>query len=191
MGYVVSSLGTLDKIGFVRTHTLGGSSRCKPPRRMRLPLGGSRSVLGNSADRHKPYCLSGAERYAASLFELKWIYAKEDLLDHVVSIGFDRRSRVAILVGNGSVYSAGCFKLVGCVSQRLVLAETCKKVLTSFRGASRRRGIPFRLNLSSGEIPHFVRFTVNVHREWNDDRSTVSANYFVARFAPLTPFTLN
>jgi hypothetical protein len=49
-------------------------------------------------------------------------------------------------VGNGCIYSAGCFKLVGCVSQRLVLAES---------------------------------------------RSLVSAIYFVARFAPLTPFTLN
>jgi hypothetical protein len=51
------------------------------------------------------------------------MYATKDLLDHVVSIGFDRGSCVAILVGNGSLYSAGRFKLVGCISQRLVLAE--------------------------------------------------------------------
>ena len=54
------------------------------------------------------------------------MYATKDLLDHVVSIGFDRGSCVAILVGNGSLYSAGRFKLVGCISQRLVLAEFAK-----------------------------------------------------------------
>src|SRR5258706_3067000 len=100
------------------------------------------------------------------------MYAAKDLLDHVDAIGFDRRYCVAILVGHGCVYSAGCFELVGCVSQRLVLAQFCNKVSTSFRGASGRRGISLRLSIQPSRGSSLRSVDLNVHRERNDDRST-------------------
>jgi hypothetical protein len=51
------------------------------------------------------------------------MHGTQDLLGHLDRIGFVGGYRVAILVGNRSHNSTRHFKLVGGVSQRLVLAR--------------------------------------------------------------------
>jgi len=113
---------------------------------------------------------------------LKWAYAAKDILDHVDFARVNRRHCVAILVGNGGLDSLGRVKLVGGVSQRLVLGnfaqiprhseEPAGDEESLFVGNSNREGIrtPFEMTPNGGPI---------------------SAIYFMARFAPLAPFTLN
>ena len=130
-----------------------------------------------------PYCLSrGAKGNVAGPFGVKWAYAAKDILDHVDFARVNRRHCVAILVGNGGVYSARRFKLVGCLSQRLVLGNFSKNS-TSFRGASRRRGIPLRWRFEPREIPHSFRNAA----EWRAHFRNLLCDTFCASH----PFTLN
>ena len=71
--------------------------------------------------------LIGREQHGMRHIGLEWKDATKNLLDHVDRLGIGSGSRPAFLVGAGGIDSAGGLKLVGGVSQRLVLIANHRK----------------------------------------------------------------